>query len=107
MEEWLYDEGEDVTKSVYAAKLDELKQTGGPIEARHDEDAARRPAVEALRGAAEAYLTFARSDATAHAHIEAADRQTVVKEAEAVLKWLGEWQADGGQRGGGSVFVAG
>lgn len=26
MEDWLYDEGDDTTKSVYAAKLDELRK---------------------------------------------------------------------------------
>jgi hypothetical protein len=34
MEDWLYDEGEDCAKSVYVAKLEELKKVGGPIEAR-------------------------------------------------------------------------
>ncbi len=34
MEDWLYDEGEDCGKSVYVAKLDELKKTGDPIEMR-------------------------------------------------------------------------
>ena len=29
MEDWLYEEGEDTTKSVYIAKLEELKKTGG------------------------------------------------------------------------------
>jgi hypothetical protein len=33
-EDWLYDEGEDCAKSVYVAKLDELKKAGEPIEAR-------------------------------------------------------------------------
>ena len=37
MEDWLYDEGEDVTKSVYAEKLAELKQTGSAVELRFAE----------------------------------------------------------------------
>jgi hypothetical protein len=90
VEDWLYDEGEDVTKSVYIAKLEELKKTGGPIELRHDEDQTRGPAMTALRQAADAFLALARSDSPAHAHIEAAEREIVTKEAEAVLKWLGE-----------------
>ena len=90
VEDWLYDEGEDVTKSVYIAKLEELKKTGGPIELRFEEDQTRGPAADALRQAAESYMAFARSDSLAHAHIEAADRHTMIQESEAALKWLGE-----------------
>jgi heat shock protein 4 len=41
MEDWLYDEGEDETKSVYVAKLAELKAKGDPIQARAAEDSTR------------------------------------------------------------------
>jgi hypothetical protein len=41
MEDWLYDEGEDETKSVYIAKLAELKAKGDPIAARAAEDETR------------------------------------------------------------------
>lgn len=37
-EDWLYDEGEDVTKSVYVQKLDELKLLGDPIQERYMEE---------------------------------------------------------------------
>ena len=30
MQDWLYEEGEDETKSTYVAKLNELRQTGQP-----------------------------------------------------------------------------
>lgn len=145
MEDWLYDEGEDVAKSVYSAKLDELKKVGGenrlpsgsspllmhthgvphfqslqpctlecptssyshpltllpssdsdslfppgPIELRHIEDSARGPAADSLRQSAESYLAFARSEAAQYAHILAAERETVAKEAQAALDWLGE-----------------
>ena len=90
VEDWLYDEGEDVTKSVYIAKLDELKKTGGPIEMRYEEDQTRGPAADALRQSAESYLAFAKSDSPTHAHIEVAERQIIIKEAESVLHWLRE-----------------
>lgn len=47
MEDWLYDEGEDETKSTYVAKLAELKAKGDPIEARAADDASRpgKPSV--------------------------------------------------------------
>lgn len=87
-EDWLYDEGEDCTKSVYIAKLDELKKLGNPVEARFHEQQTRGPAADALRATCESYLTFARSDAPQYAHITAEERATVTKEAEAALAWL-------------------
>ena len=32
MQDWLYEEGEDETKSTYVAKLNELRQTGQPLD---------------------------------------------------------------------------
>lgn len=34
MEDWLYEEGEDTTKSVYHQKLVELRLKGAPVETR-------------------------------------------------------------------------
>ncbi|WIA27991.1 hypothetical protein OEZ86_010580 [Tetradesmus obliquus] len=90
MEDWLYDEGEDETKSVYVAKLAELKAKGGPIQARAAEDATRPAAIEQLRRIAEQYISLADSSLPAHAHLEAADRDTLRKEAGAALEWLNE-----------------
>ncbi|KAF4926765.1 Heat shock protein hsp88 [Colletotrichum viniferum] len=69
-EDWLYDEGEDTTKAVYVAKLDEIRAMAGPIVQRHfekveeerrivqeraeAEKAAKRAAEEEARKAAEA-----------------------------------------------------
>lgn len=93
VEDWLYDEGEDVTKSIYIAKLEELKMVGGPIETRYIEDQARGPAAQALRQCCDSYLAFARNDSPQYAHIEAVDRAAVTAEAEAALKWLSEKEA--------------
>jgi heat shock protein 4 len=49
METWLYEEGFDATKNVYAAKLAELKKLGAPIEKRAEEASARPIAVSALQ----------------------------------------------------------
>lgn len=50
MQDWLYDEGDDTTKAVYIAKLDELRALAGPIVQRHFEkvDAERRAVQEKL-----------------------------------------------------------
>lgn len=69
-EDWLYDEGEDTTKSVYVAKIDEIRAMAGPIVQRHfekveeerrivqerveAEKAAKKAAEEEARKAAEA-----------------------------------------------------
>ncbi|KAK4969217.1 Heat shock protein hsp88 [Elasticomyces elasticus] len=34
-EDWLYDEGEDVTKAVYVAKIEEIRAVAGPIVQRY------------------------------------------------------------------------
>ena len=35
MQDWLYDEGEDATKAIYQAKIDEIRAIGGPIAQRY------------------------------------------------------------------------
>lgn len=76
-QDWLYDEGEDQTKSVYVEKLAGLRGQGEPIETRYVEAGVRRPAAEKLRGTANAYLNAAQSPDARYAHIDAADKQKV------------------------------
>eukprot|EP00798_Chlamydomonas_sp_ICE-L_P016655 gene16655-22906_t len=76
MEDWLYNDGEDVSKSVYIAKLDELKD--------------RPPAVEKLRQAIQSYKKIANSGAPQYTHIAASDRAFVMKECESALAWIDE-----------------
>ena len=51
LQNWLYEEGEDETKSVYIAKLAEVQQLGGPVEARAANAAALPAAADSLRRA--------------------------------------------------------
>ncbi|GBF90729.1 heat shock protein 70 kDa-like [Raphidocelis subcapitata] len=88
VEDWLYEDGEDETKSVYVAKLQELKALGDPIEARAADDAARPAAAEELRRLADGYLSVATSELPAHAHLSAEERATLQKEAADALAWL-------------------
>ncbi|KAK2613446.1 hypothetical protein N8I77_000361 [Diaporthe amygdali] len=47
-EDWLYEDGEDTTKAVYVAKIDEIRAMAGPIVQRHFEKVeAERQAVQA------------------------------------------------------------
>jgi heat shock protein 4 len=57
-ENWLYEDGFDATKSVYAEKLGALKKVGGPIEQRQQETNARPGAVATLQRKVEMYTTF-------------------------------------------------
>ncbi|KAI5466571.1 heat shock protein 70 family [Mariannaea sp. PMI_226] len=49
-EDWLYDEGDDTTKGVYIAKIDEIRAMAGPVVQRHFEkvEAERRALQERL-----------------------------------------------------------
>jgi heat shock 70kDa protein 4 len=58
IENWLYEDGFDATKSVYAEKLAELKTLGGPSELRASEAAARPNAVASLQKNVEKYKTW-------------------------------------------------
>ncbi|KAL4964491.1 Hsp70 chaperone Hsp88 [Aspergillus stella-maris] len=47
LEDWLYEEGEDTTKSVYVSKLEEIRFVAGPIIQRHREKLdAEREAIQ-------------------------------------------------------------
>ncbi|KAJ4418609.1 adenyl-nucleotide exchange factor sse1 [Neurospora sp. IMI 360204] len=46
IEDWLYDEGDDATKAVYVAKIEEIRALAGPVVQRHfDKVEAERQAV--------------------------------------------------------------
>ena len=90
-EDWLYDEGEDESKGVYISRLDALKAIGDPIEERAKEAAALQPAAAALRASAEALLASA--DDAKYAHIDAAQLDSLRKEAGAALAWLSDKSA--------------
>jgi len=51
-EDWLYDEGEDATKAVYVAKMDEIRAVAGPIVQRYfDKVEEERAAAQAIADA--------------------------------------------------------
>jgi len=57
-ENWLYEDGFDATKSVYAEKLSVLKGLGNPIEVRKSEATTRPEAISALQRTVEKYSTW-------------------------------------------------
>lgn len=77
VQDWLYDEGEDETKSVYTQKLQDLLRLGSPIEQREKEDKARPAAAEALVATAKHYLAIAGGTEAKYAHISQEDKDKV------------------------------
>jgi len=72
-EEWLYDEGDDTTKAVYIAKMDEIRALAGPIVQRHFEKVeAERQAVQARIEAERAAKKAAEEEARKAAEAEKA-----------------------------------
>ena len=78
LQDWLYEDGEDETKSVYTQKLEELLRLGSPVEQREKEAQLRPAASQALEAAAQHYIAFAQSDDARYAHITGEDRNKVL-----------------------------
>ncbi|KAJ7003134.1 heat shock 70 kDa protein 15-like [Populus alba x Populus x berolinensis] len=76
-EDWLYEDGEDETKGVYIAKLEELKKQGDPIEERYKEYTDRGPVIDQLVYCINSYREAAVSGDLKFDHIDMAEKQKV------------------------------
>jgi len=92
MENWLYEDGFDATKSVYAEKLQELTQVGGPIEVRQSESQTRPGAVAALQKNLDKYKQWLNSSQTdaKYAHITDDERSLCHKKCDEISSWIYE-----------------
>ncbi|KAM3407734.1 hypothetical protein ACQJBY_001231 [Aegilops geniculata] len=90
VEDWLYEDGEDETKGVYVAKLEELKKVGGPIEVRYREWEERGPAIEQLAYCIRSFREAALSSDPKFEHIDISEKQKVVNECSGAETWLHE-----------------
>ncbi|KAL9688755.1 hypothetical protein QQ045_033179 [Rhodiola kirilowii] len=90
VEDWLYEDGEDETKGVYVAKLEELKKQGDPIEERFKEVSERGTAIEQLVYCINSYREAAVSNESKFDHIEVAEKQKVLNECVEAEAWLRE-----------------
>ena len=98
-EDWLYsEEGEDATKSAYVARLDTLKKLGDPVTIRYREAEDRPRATSQLRESINSYLAQATSDDEKYAHIEAAQKQSIVEKCATIQKWLDDQLARQAER---------
>nr|AXS58608.1 heat shock protein 88 homeolog b [Epichloe coenophiala] len=76
-ENWLYDEGDDASKGIYVAMLEELRALAGPIVQRHFEKVeAERRAVQERIEAEQAAKRAAEEEARKAAEAEKAAQQT-------------------------------
>ncbi|KAL1305415.1 hypothetical protein AAFC00_002302 [Neodothiora populina] len=80
-EDWLYDEGEDTTKAIYIAKIEEIRMAAGPIVQRYnDKQEEERQAVLAK---VEAEQARKREEKEAAAASEAASKLKAQREKQA------------------------
>ncbi|KAG8053154.1 hypothetical protein GUJ93_ZPchr0001g31131 [Zizania palustris] len=90
VEDWLYEDGEDETKGVYVAKLEELKKVGDPVEGRYKEWMDRGPAVDQLVYCIDSFREAALSYDPKFDHIDLEEKQTVINECSEAEVWLRE-----------------
>ncbi|RKF55867.1 Heat shock protein hsp88 [Golovinomyces cichoracearum] len=86
-EDWLYDEGEDASKAVYIAKMDEIRALAGPIAQRYfDKIEEERAAAQAIADAeaARKHEMAEAAKASAMAQEAAANKDTEVTDAEPI-----------------------
>jgi len=87
-EEWLYDEGDETTKSVYQEKLKLLKSQGDPIVNRKQEDLNRTKSYQELKTVGQQY-TNSMSESK-YDHIEPEEKVKLSNEVQTVLKTVGD-----------------
>ncbi|CAO2813315.1 unnamed protein product [Amaranthus hypochondriacus] len=92
VEDWLYEDGEDETKSVYVAKLKELKSQGDPIEERYREHMDRENIVNQLVYCINSYREAAASNESKFEHIDISEKQKVLTACVEAEAWLREKQ---------------
>ncbi|KAL6285760.1 hypothetical protein ACE6H2_010150 [Prunus campanulata] len=90
VEDWLYEDGEDETKGVYIAKLEELKKQGDPIEERYKEHTERGTVIDQLVYCINSYREAAMSTDAKFEHIDISDKQKVLNECVEAEAWLRE-----------------
>jgi heat shock 70kDa protein 4 len=89
---WLYDDAWDATKSMFAEKLAELKQIGGPIESRMTEALGRDGALKTLQSTLQLYQNWVNESQTneSYSHITDEEREKVRSVTEEVSSWMYE-----------------
>lgn len=89
-ENWLYEDGFDAVKSVYADRLKALKQIGDPIQVRQSESAARPNAVSILQRNIEKYKNWLNAAAAEekYAHITDEEKAKCHQKCDEISSWM-------------------
>ena len=89
-ENWLYEDGFDANKSVYAEKLAALHKIGGPIQYRQAEAAARGNAQSYLQRTVEQYKTWLNESQAdeKYAHITEEERMKAHDKCDEISNWM-------------------
>ncbi|CAI9756597.1 unnamed protein product [Fraxinus pennsylvanica] len=82
-EEWLYEDGDDESESVYTEKLEDLKKIVDPVEHRYKEEEARAQATRSLLNCIVEYRMAVGS-------LEPSERDIVIGECNKAEQWLRE-----------------
>ncbi|KAE9588050.1 hypothetical protein Lal_00002979 [Lupinus albus] len=90
VEDWLYEEGEDETKGVYVAKLEELKKQGDPIEERYKEYTERGAVIDELVYCINSYRETVISNNPKFDHIDISEKEKVLNECVEAEDWVKE-----------------
>ncbi|XP_054784464.1 heat shock 70 kDa protein 15-like [Prosopis cineraria] len=90
VEDWLYEDGEDETKGVYTAKLEELKKQGDPIEERYKEYMERGTIIDQFIYCINSYREAAMSNDPKFDHIDISEKQKVLSQCVEAEAWLRE-----------------
>jgi len=89
-ENWLYEEGFDATKSVYAEKLKGLQAIGNPIEVRMTEANGRPAAMSSLQNTIERYKQWVTNTLAdeKYDHIPDEDKNKCHKKCDETSSWM-------------------
>lgn len=90
MEDWLYGDGEDETKSAYVQRLDGLKKVGDVIVRRFREAEERPFAIEQLRKAIRDVTEQASSTDAKYEHIDSKEKKSLLDICQQKIEWLND-----------------
>lgn len=92
IENWLYEDGFDAIKSVYASKLQDLQHLGNPIESRYYQAQHRPNAISVLQRSIEKYKNWLNITACEEkcAHITDDDKLKCHDKCDEISSWMYE-----------------
>jgi len=90
IENWLYEDGFDSTKSIYSEKCEQLHKHGDPIEHRRQQADLRPQAMSSLQSTIEHYQNWINTSSTQeqYSHITDEERNQCQEKCQEVSNWM-------------------